>query len=154
MVDVNAHSMHRTVLTDIVERGTSSINEFDMKDGRATAIASRAPGMVNTPNDETVDVNQPAGVQQMEAITIVWTKQWLVIAYALSILTHDSRMRARTDYTQRYHYLLYQLTATTNEFRVRALGHELLPATWLDCYDKPGGQYRQRSVQIAAVQVH
>jgi hypothetical protein len=97
MVDVNAHSMHRTVLTDIVERGTSSINEFDMKDGRATAIASRSPGMANTPNDETVDVNQPAGVQQMEAITIVWTKQWLVIAYVLSIFTRDSRTRARTD---------------------------------------------------------
>jgi hypothetical protein len=56
--------------------------------------------------------------------------------------------------TQRHNYLLYQLTATANEFRVRALGHELLPATWLDCYDKPGGQYRQRSVQVAAVQVH
>jgi hypothetical protein len=53
--------------------------------------------MANTPNDETVDVNQPAGVQQMEAITIVWTKQWLVVAYALSILTCDIRKRAYTD---------------------------------------------------------
>jgi hypothetical protein len=35
-------------------------------------------------SSETVDADQPAGVQQMEAITIVWTMKWLVIAYALS----------------------------------------------------------------------
>jgi hypothetical protein len=97
MADVHAHPMHRTVLTDIAERGTPTISEFDMKDVRATTNASRIPVMANTPHDEMVDVNQPAGVQQMEAITIVWTKQWLVIAYALSILTRDSRKGARTD---------------------------------------------------------
>ena len=54
-----------------------SFSEFDMKDGRATANAA------NAPNGEAVDVEQPAGVQQMEAITLVWTKKWLFVAYAL-----------------------------------------------------------------------
>jgi hypothetical protein len=97
MADVNAHPMHRTVLTDIVERGTPSISEFDMKDGRTTVNASRTPAIANRPDDQRVDVSHSIGVQQMEAITIVWTKKWLIVAYALSILTCDNKKRACTD---------------------------------------------------------
>jgi hypothetical protein len=97
MADVHIHPMHRTVLADIVERGTPSISEFDMKDRRTTTHDSRTPGMTSTPHHETVDMSQPAGVQQMEAITIVWTKKWLIVAYALSILTCDNKKRACTD---------------------------------------------------------
>jgi hypothetical protein len=84
MADIHAYPMHRTVLTSIIERDNASTSDIEMKDGRATTNGSRTAEPPNTPDSETVDADQPAGVQQMEAITIVWTKKWLVIAYALS----------------------------------------------------------------------
>jgi hypothetical protein len=84
MADIHAHPMHRTILTSIIERDSASTSDIEMKDGRARINGSRTTEPPNTPDGETVDADQPAGVQQMEAITIVWTKKWLVIAYALS----------------------------------------------------------------------
>ena len=32
---------------------------------------------------ESIDVQQPVGVKQMEAVTLTWSKNWLITAYCL-----------------------------------------------------------------------
>lgn len=34
---------------------------------------------------ESIDLDQPTGLMRMEAITMVWTKNWLITAYALYV---------------------------------------------------------------------
>lgn len=34
------------------------------------------------PVPQAIDANQPKGPAEMEAVTVVWTKEWLVGAYA------------------------------------------------------------------------
>jgi hypothetical protein len=84
MADIHAHPVHNTVSRSIVERGFKASGiKFDVKEGGATANASRAARSLHPANPEAIEMEPPAGVQQMEAITLVWTKKWLVIAYAL-----------------------------------------------------------------------
>jgi hypothetical protein len=84
MADIHAHPMHDTVSRGIVERDLKvSGIEFEAKDGRETANASGAADTVHPLNADAVEIEQPAGVQQMEAVTLVWTKKWLATAYAL-----------------------------------------------------------------------
>lgn len=41
------------------------------------------PAAAQKPSDiESIDSAQPAGLVEMEAITVVWTKNWLYAAYA------------------------------------------------------------------------
>jgi hypothetical protein len=86
MADIHAHPVHNTVSRGIIECDPKASGvEFDVKEGRATANASRTARSLHPANPavEAIEMEQPAGVQQMEAVTLVWTKKWLVIAYAL-----------------------------------------------------------------------
>lgn len=38
--------------------------------------------IVTTPTANRIDVEQPKGPAEMEAVTVVWTKNWLIAAYA------------------------------------------------------------------------
>jgi hypothetical protein len=84
MADIHAHPAHNTVSRGIIERDCKASGiKFDVKEGRATANASRTARPLHPANPEAIEMEPPVGVQQMEAITLVWTKKWLVIAYAL-----------------------------------------------------------------------
>lgn len=42
---------------------------------------SSEASMVTTPTANNIDVEQPKGSAEMEAVTVVWTKNWLIAAY-------------------------------------------------------------------------
>lgn len=53
---------------------TAALTELGEKDG---SVSSRAK------DEESIDEQQPAGLKQMQAITLTWSKKWLITSYAL-----------------------------------------------------------------------
>jgi hypothetical protein len=53
------------------------------KNGVTTVTHNEAPRARG--GTEAVDPEQSAGLRKMEAITMVWTKKWLIAAYALYV---------------------------------------------------------------------
>lgn len=53
------------------------------KDVHVTESSDHGDAVPQKPSDvESIDSDQPNGLIKMEAITLVWTKNWLIAAYA------------------------------------------------------------------------
>tara|TARA_R110002060_G_scaffold15581_16_gene21768 strand:- start:807 stop:1139 length:333 start_codon:yes stop_codon:yes gene_type:complete len=59
---------------------TPQVDATELKD----TISPKAPSVyVEDEESKPVNSTAPAGVRKMEAITLVWTKPWMIAAYAL-----------------------------------------------------------------------
>lgn len=88
MVVSNVHAVSAAALSIHEFEANSSGSDFiygeDRKGGATAKHGEASKERGNT--DAVVDPEQPAGVRKMEAITMVWTKKWLIAAYALYVL--------------------------------------------------------------------
>ena len=56
----------------------------DVKTAAVTETGERTDSFSQKPRDvESIDSQQPAGLKEMEAITLTWSKKWLITAYCL-----------------------------------------------------------------------
>ncbi|KAH7084683.1 major facilitator superfamily domain-containing protein [Paraphoma chrysanthemicola] len=89
----NVNAMERTASTGIAYH---NFNESG-SDVKLTRVSITPKG----PDDvEPGNVHQPAGVAQMEAITTVWTRKWLVAAYVLlTIISFTNSLQQQANYS-------------------------------------------------------
>ena len=90
MAGTNVNALEKVASMSVAERelnnSSSDFTDFEKK-GNVTASHDAMP---QRPVDvESIDSDQPAGLLKMEAITLVWTKKWLVAAYVLYVSTFD-----------------------------------------------------------------
>ena len=84
MATVNVTGMERAASLALSSR--SSISPKDDAKTTVTETDARSGSHIHKlrPNDaESIDTQQPAGLQQMQGITLTWTKEWLINAYCL-----------------------------------------------------------------------
>lgn len=85
MTSNNVNNLERVASMGIAERDLNHSSSIDyMESEKKIPIFYANHDATQKPLDvETVDASQPAGVMKMEAITLVWTKKWLITAYTL-----------------------------------------------------------------------
>jgi hypothetical protein len=78
--------MAGTNVTAMTQIASMSLNERDFHS--STSDFNDGEKKVASHNTTSLDVesDQPTGLKRMEAITQVWTKKWLVAAYALYVV--------------------------------------------------------------------
>lgn len=83
MATANVRELQKMPGIDITERTFSSSPANDEKTSDTLFTNEQYHAAAHRPSDaENIDAAQPAGVVEMEAITVVWTKNWLIAAYA------------------------------------------------------------------------
>lgn len=82
MATANVAGLERTASLALSAR---SIRSVDASGNIKNATVTESPGsFTEKPKDvENIDENQPAGLREMEAITLTWSKKWLITAYCL-----------------------------------------------------------------------
>ncbi|KAH7135230.1 siderophore iron transporter mirB [Dendryphion nanum] len=94
---------------------------------------------------EAVDSSQPAGVQQMQAITMVWNKKWLILAFALIwLISFTDSLQQQANYTWTpfvtSSFLKHGLTGITTIVANIVGGVSKLPlAKFIDLVGRPQG---------------
>ncbi|KAF2000345.1 MFS general substrate transporter [Amniculicola lignicola CBS 123094] len=98
------------------------------------------------PSDvESIDSDQPLGVQKMEAITLVWTKSWLITAFAfiwLIAFTDSLQQQANYSWTPYVtsEFMLHGLTGITGIVANLIGGVSKLPLSkFIDLVGRPQG---------------
>lgn len=82
MATANVTGMERTASLALSARNVDSPNNFD--EAKAAAVTERSESFTEKPKDvENIDANAPAGLREMQAITMTWSKKWLITAYCL-----------------------------------------------------------------------
>jgi hypothetical protein len=80
------------IIVHAVSAAAIDIDEYKMSNGDSNISHTERKETVTMTHDEAcqdgsdtevVDPKQSAGLRKMEAITMVWTKKWLLAAYAL-----------------------------------------------------------------------
>ncbi|KAJ4365004.1 hypothetical protein N0V83_008620 [Neocucurbitaria cava] len=138
--DANHHHHHHHHSVDDKKKITESIRSNE-KDETVQH---------HKPNDlDSVDSNQPAGVKKMEAITIVWTKNWLVAAYAspqnsIMIISFMNSLQQQANYSWTPYvtssFRLHGLTGITAIVANIVGGVSRLPlAKFIDLVGRPQG---------------
>ena len=69
---LSARSVHGPDRSDDTKR--AAVTEMAEKDGSVSRLSK---------DEESIDSQQPAGLKQMQAITLTWSKKWLITSYAL-----------------------------------------------------------------------
>jgi hypothetical protein len=75
-------SAHLGIATRNYDRSDSDIID-NAKDVAFETTCTRSTQSQDQIGAERQAARQPAGVRQMEAMTLVWTKNWLIAAYVL-----------------------------------------------------------------------
>ncbi|CAO2658528.1 Nn.00g062510.m01.CDS01 [Neocucurbitaria sp. VM-36] len=94
---------------------------------------------------ESIDSNQPAGLKKMEAITIVWTKNWLIAAYAsIMLISFVNSLQQQANYSWTPYvtssFMLHGLTGITGIVANVVGGVSRLPlAKFIDLVGRPQG---------------
>lgn len=85
MATANVTGLERTASLALSSRSIDSPNASgDVKTAAVTKIGERNDSHSQKPTDiESINSHQPAGLKQMEAITLTWSKKWLITAYCL-----------------------------------------------------------------------
>jgi hypothetical protein len=85
MATSNVTGMERAASLALSSRSIDSPENFgDVKTAGVTETSERNDSHPQKPNDvESIDSQQPVGLKQMEAITMTWSKNWLITAYCL-----------------------------------------------------------------------
>jgi len=85
MATANVTGIERAASLALSSRDSNSPNDSgDVKVAAVTESYARHDSHPHKPNDvESIDTQQPAGLQQMQGITLTWTKKWLITAYCL-----------------------------------------------------------------------
>ncbi|KAF2833780.1 siderophore iron transporter mirB [Ophiobolus disseminans] len=94
---------------------------------------------------EPIDPEQPAGVRQMEAITSVWTKKWLIAAYSLiTLISFINSLQQQANFAWNpfvtSSFKLHGLTGITGLVANLVSGVSKLPlAKFIDVVGRPHG---------------
>jgi hypothetical protein len=85
MATPSVKEMERPVSLALSSHDLDSHNSSgDLKTAAVTETGERTDSLPQKPNDvESIDSQQPAGLKQMEAITMTWSKKWLITSYCL-----------------------------------------------------------------------
>jgi len=83
MVVTNVHAVSSAALGVHECEINGSGSDFSHSEKKASVKVSDHGATQELREIESVGPMQSAGVQKMEAITMVWTKKWLIAAYAL-----------------------------------------------------------------------
>lgn len=82
MATANVAGLERTASLALSARSIGSPNNSG--DVKAAAVTEKPESFNEKPKDvENVNEDQPAGLREMEAITMTWSKKWLITAYCL-----------------------------------------------------------------------
>ncbi|KAF2021260.1 siderophore iron transporter mirB [Aaosphaeria arxii CBS 175.79] len=126
---------------------TSSQNE---KQATTTELSDRTSSegqsSLQKPSDvEPTDSSQPTGLLKMEAITVVWTKDWLIAAYVLMwLISFTNILQQQANYSWTPYvtseFLLHGLTGITGIVAGLVGGVSKLPlAKFIDIVGRPHG---------------
>ncbi|KAJ4298920.1 hypothetical protein N0V90_004163 [Kalmusia sp. IMI 367209] len=94
---------------------------------------------------ESIDSNQPLGLKKMEAITLVWTKEWLIAAYIfIWLICFTDSLQQQSNYSWTPYvtseFLLHGLTGITGIVAGLIGGISKLPlAKFIDLVGRPQG---------------
>ena len=85
MATSNVTGMERAASLALSSRSIDSPDTSgDVKTAGVAETGERNDSYPQKLNDvESIDVQQPVGVKQMEAVTLTWSKNWLITAYCL-----------------------------------------------------------------------
>ncbi|EUC46935.1 hypothetical protein COCMIDRAFT_91631 [Bipolaris oryzae ATCC 44560] len=101
--------------------------------------------MVTTPTASRIDVEQPKGPAEMEAVTVVWTKNWLITAYAaIMLISFINSLQQQANFTWKPYvtstFAKHGLTAMTDIVANIVGGVSKLPlAKFIDLVGRPQG---------------
>lgn len=87
MVVTNVHAVSGAALGIHDREINSSGSDISRGDKKPTINISEDGSSRKMGDCEAVNPEQPAGVRKMEAITMIWTKQWLMAAYFLYVIS-------------------------------------------------------------------
>jgi len=82
MVVTNVHAVSAASMGANEYQADSSGSDFNYGDKKGDATVTQHEARSDT---DSIDPEQSAGLKKMEAITMVWTKKWLIAAYALYV---------------------------------------------------------------------
>ncbi|KAH6639773.1 major facilitator superfamily domain-containing protein [Boeremia exigua] len=118
----------------------------DVKTANVTEAGEQDDSFAEKPKDvENVDETQPAGLRQMQAITMTWSKKWLITAYCLIWLisfTNSLQQQSNFSWTPYVtsEFLFHGLTGITGIVANLIGGVSKLPlAKFIDLVGRPHG---------------
>ncbi|KAF2625465.1 MFS general substrate transporter [Macroventuria anomochaeta] len=118
----------------------------DIKTAAVTETGGRTDSHAQKPSDvESIDSQQPAGLKQMEAITLTWSKKWLVTAYCLIwLISFTNSLQQQSNYSWTPYvtseFALHGLTGITGIVANLIGGVSKLPlAKFIDLVGRPHG---------------
>lgn len=84
MATPNVSALEKTANLSLADHALHGHNAANDKKTAAVTAANETDEPLQKPDGAAViDPEQPAGLQKMEAVTLVWTKKWLITAYLL-----------------------------------------------------------------------
>jgi len=121
---------------------TPQVDATELKD----TISPKAPSVyVEDEESKPVNSTAPAGVRKMEAITLVWTKPWMIAAYAfIWLIFFTDSLQQQSNYSWTPYvtssFYLHGLTAITGVVANIVGGISKLPlARFIDVVGRPQG---------------
>ncbi|KAJ4994214.1 siderophore iron transporter mirb [Stagonosporopsis vannaccii] len=144
MATANVAGLERTASLALSVRSTESPNTSG--DIKNAIVTERPESFTEKPKDvENVNENQPVGLREMEAITMTWSKKWLITAYCfiwLIAFTNSLQQQSNWSWTPYVtsQFALHGLTGITGVVANLIGGVSKLPlAKFIDLVGRPHG---------------